>query len=933
MLSLICAFLFTGCLSENVSNEVASVTHQRNVIDNKFVPINGQTLLFVGQDIDTINEYVEETQLQPAAVTAYISVNETGVYRRTNHPNGPLDLQSYIAGYPNSVISVGLSMIEAYDRIVAGDKGLRKSLDKIIEELKSTHRPVFLRIGYEADGYWNNYQPETYKKMWQYVVDRIAALNAENIATVWQLATHCGMTEENRGLGNTLRGYDYDQWWPEDSTTVDWVGFSYFSQMLDCPGNTLSGGLPEGFGSLGDMDENGASLALENVVNYLKTKGKPLFIAEATPKRFDINKLTYKMSYDTTIDDRFESNPQEIWDGWFKPFFSFVKRHQDVIKAIAYINMPWNNYQGWSCIPERGTKEGNCSQGYWGDARVHKNAEILKKWKATINEPVFLSSSQNDLFAKLIGWDQINFDVPKISQKPYTRYHIPHAIPGVIQAEHFDIGGPGFAYLDKNSVNKGREFDTQCRPNEQVDTGALAEGNCAIGWISAGEWLEYTINTKNTFTGSIFLSVASPLPGGHIQFSLNGEESGDIIIPNTGAWDKFKEIELKGVKFEKGQQVLRLSVVAAGAQSASIGNIDFIRVHNPNNIVSIRQPFSGQPLAIPGKIEAEYYDQGGEGVSYHDLSPGDSGDKFSIPCARGDDVDIGKGNVVECAVGWTLAGEWMDYTVLIVEDGFYDITINGASQGVGGDFQLLLDDNVIADFSIPKTSSWLSYKKETIEKIPLKSGKRSLRVFFTKNGNSGATPGNLDYIEFTKHNAEATEKKSVTKKDLSKQRAYQGQVAVIPGLLKAGLYDEGGQGVSYFDNTEGNTAHTEWSSTCRIKDDVDVASYGTDCVLSYTQEGEWVEYTVDIMEEGLYKLKTTVYSGGDGGLFQLQLGGRGITPPIRIDSTGDWGAAGVITTNGVELPKGRHILRLFLIENGEVGSVGNIASIEFIKET
>ena len=36
----------------------------------------------------------------------------------------------------------------------------------------------------------------------------------------------------------------------------------------------------------------------------------------------------------------------------------------------------------------------------------------------------------------------------------------------------------------------------------------------------------------------------------------------------------------------------------------------------------LRTPFSGTPIALPGTIEAENYDKGGEGVAYHDTTAG-----------------------------------------------------------------------------------------------------------------------------------------------------------------------------------------------------------------------------------------------------------------------------------------------------------------------
>ncbi|CAN0042673.1 unnamed protein product, partial [Hapterophycus canaliculatus] len=36
-------------------------------------------------------------------------------------------------------------------------------------------------------------------------------------------------------------------------------------------------------------------------------------------------------------------------------------------------------------------------------------------------------------------------------------------------------------------------------------------------------------------------------------------------------------------------------------------------------------PYLGDPAAVPGTIEAEEFDFGGEGVGYHDTSAGNSG--------------------------------------------------------------------------------------------------------------------------------------------------------------------------------------------------------------------------------------------------------------------------------------------------------------------
>ena len=83
---------------------------------------------------------------------------------------------------------------------------------------------------------------------------------------------------------------------------------------------------------------------------------------------------------------------------------------------------------------------------------------------------------------------------------------------------------------------------------------------------------------------------------------------------------------------------------------------------------------------VPGAIQAEDYDAGGQGVGYYDLTPGNEGNSDY----RNDDVDIeygtgGNGN----NVGWIDAGEWLQYTVNVATSATYQVRYRVASQNNG----------------------------------------------------------------------------------------------------------------------------------------------------------------------------------------------------------------------------------------------------------
>jgi PKD repeat protein len=110
------------------------------------------------------------------------------------------------------------------------------------------------------------------------------------------------------------------------------------------------------------------------------------------------------------------------------------------------------------------------------------------------------------------------------------------------------------------------------------------------------------------------------------------------------------------------------------------------------------------PHTIPGTLQAEDYDLGGEGVAYHDTTAGNLGGVY-----RHDDVDIeqldtdGSPNV-----GWIRAGEWMAYTVNVSTAGTYDAGFRVASSHAGSTVQVYVDDGTtpVATVSVPNTGAW-----------------------------------------------------------------------------------------------------------------------------------------------------------------------------------------------------------------------------------
>ena len=289
----------------------------------KFTPPTGKTILILGQDTDSTDEYVESMGIVPAGVTNYTSISKLeGLHETADYGSGPHNLDYLAQTYPHSVIAVGLSMEDYFPQVVDGSADSR--IDRLLDALAAYDRPVFVRFGYESDGSWNHYDPDMFVKAWRHFHERIQAKAVTNIALVWQSATWCD---------DTYKGYPIEAWYPGDET-VDWIGLSYFIQAADCDGRPF-----------------------DELLAFAREHSKPVMIAEATPQRYKTGEMNFSIGGSIFT----PKTADEIWDEWYVPLFKYIQQNSDVIRALAYINADWDHQPMWSK---------SYRSGYWGDRRV-----------------------------------------------------------------------------------------------------------------------------------------------------------------------------------------------------------------------------------------------------------------------------------------------------------------------------------------------------------------------------------------------------------------------------------------------------------------------------------------------------------------------------------------------------------------------------------
>ncbi|MDO8587803.1 MAG: carbohydrate-binding protein [Armatimonadota bacterium] len=139
------------------------------------------------------------------------------------------------------------------------------------------------------------------------------------------------------------------------------------------------------------------------------------------------------------------------------------------------------------------------------------------------------------------------------TQTPYSGVI---SLPGTIQAENYDVGGRNISYGDTDTTNDGGQYRSD---GVDISTTTDTGGGYCVGWIVAGEWLEYTVSVASTGDYSINTRVASPSADSAFKIQIDGA---DVALstksfPSTGDWQNWTTIVAPSCYLTAGQHILR----------------------------------------------------------------------------------------------------------------------------------------------------------------------------------------------------------------------------------------------------------------------------------------------------------------------------------------------------------------------------------------
>ncbi|WP_262244975.1 cellulase family glycosylhydrolase [Parapedobacter soli] len=152
-------------------------------------------------------------------------------------------------------------------------------------------------------------------------------------------------------------------------------------------------------------------------------------------------------------------------------------------------------------------------------------------------------------------------------------------------------------------------------------------------------------------------------------------------------------------------------------------------------------------------------------------------------------------------------------------------------------------------------------------------------------------------------------------------------------ILPAVDFDMGRQGAAYFDTDTASYHYTPGMNTQGNRgrsyrnDGVDIQPDSTGHHIFHIKDGEWLQYTINVIDEAITSLSLCVASKTGTGRITLLIDGQVLSDPIAVPATGGSQQWAYIPIDIPELTTGKHVLRV----RADIGGF-NFKSIAFGKQ-
>jgi fibronectin type 3 domain-containing protein len=288
-----------------------------------------------------------------------------------------------------------------------------------------------------------------------------------------------------------------------------------------------------------------------------------------------------------------------------------------------------------------------------------------------------------------------------VTELPNNRYTLPRTIKATKPTR----------YADNTEFNIGH---SNCGTGA-LDVYTAVEGGCMVGGIQATEWLEYAVTTQEALNWNLSVRIAAGNPGSRFRVLVDGQPFGqDIQLPTSG-WHALQNLPLGTIPLDVGEHLVRIQFLTSGMnfKSLSLTRLD-------QELVPELSLIEG-PSFVPAVVLAKNY------ARANDLTPTNLGGG----CRTGVvDLKIATDLYLDCNLGWSQAGEWVEYDVYTLNEGTFDLGLRITSALAGKTVQVSVNGVELPNTLVAPNLGWNTFATVPAGSVQLPAGTSRVRLLF-----------------------------------------------------------------------------------------------------------------------------------------------------------------------------------------------------------
>ena len=352
-----------------------------------------------------------------------------------------------------------------------------------------------------------------------------------------------------------------------------------------------------------------------------------------------------------------------------------------------------------------GLNVGYIDAGDWMDYSVNVSSAgtygLSLRVASTVGSQFQVRNSGGTVLANVVvpntgGWQNWQTVTANVTLAAGVQTIRVHSVTGGWNINWFEIGAPGTTPPPTTPpVTTRVEAENYILMNGVANENTSdVGGGLNVGYIDAGDWMDYSVNVSSAGTYGLSLRVASTVGSQFQVRNSGGTVLANVVVPNTGGWQNWQTVTAN-VTLAAGVQTIRVHSVTSG------WNFNWFEIGTPT------QP---TPPPITTRVQAENY-------------------ILMNGVANENTTDVGGG----LNVGYIDANDWMDYSVNVSSAGTYGLSLRVASP-VGSQLEVRSSNGtVLATVSVPNTGGWQNWRTVTAN-VTLAAGVQTIRVHSVTSG-------------------------------------------------------------------------------------------------------------------------------------------------------------------------------------------------------